>query len=113
MIISGHLQHDRTGRSVVSSFAAARVADVDARRRAAEASIDTLVVAWQGGTARHQGSGWQEWDSAARDAIDALSALLGALDLAREELAELEQRPTVPRQVGRREVDPLTAGVSA
>jgi uncharacterized protein YukE len=105
MIISGHLQHDRSSRAVVSSSTAARVAEVDARRRAAEASIDALVVAWQGGTARHQRSGWQEWDDAARDAIDALSALLGALDLARRELVDLEQGPTVPRQVDRREVD--------
>jgi hypothetical protein len=107
MIISGHLEHDRSGRAVVSSFAAARIADVDARRRAAEASIDLLVATWQGGTARHQGSGWQEWDSAARDAIDALAALLGSLDLARHELTELqvEQRPTVPRQGARRDAD--------
>ena len=103
MIISGHLQHDRSGRSVVSSFAAARIAELDTRRRAAEASIDALVVAWQGGTARHQGSGWHEWDSAARDAIEALTALLGALDIARDELGE--HGPTVPRQVDRREVD--------
>ena len=41
---------------------------------------------------------------AARDAIDALAALLGSLDLARQEIAELEQRPTVPRQVDRRDV---------
>ena len=105
MIISGHLQHDRMGRAVVSSFTAARVAEVEARRRAAEASIDALVVAWQGGTARHQGSGWLEWDNAAHDAIDALAALLGALELARREIADLEQGPTVPRQVDRRETD--------
>ena len=105
MIISGHLQHDLSGRAVVSSFTAARIAEVDARRRAAEASIDALVVAWQGGTVRHQGSGWQEWDDAAHDAIDALAALLGALDLARREIADLNKAPTVPRQVDRRDVD--------
>jgi uncharacterized protein YukE len=103
MIISGHLQHDRTGRAVVSSFSAARVAEVDARRRAAEATIDALVVAWQGGAARHEGSGWHEWDDAAHDAIDALAALLGSLDLARQDLAESDPRPTVPRQVDRRD----------
>ena len=105
MIISGHVQHDRSGRAVVSSFAAARIAEVDARRRAAEATIDALVVAWQGGTARHQGTGWHEWDNAARDAIDALAALLGSLDLARQELTEHEHRPTVPRQVDRRDAE--------
>ena len=113
MIISGHLQHDRSGRSVVSSFAAARIAEVDARRRAAEASIDALVVAWQGGTVRHQGSGWHEWDDAARDAIDALSALLGSLDLAREELAAARAAAdgAAPGRPPRR--GPLTTGVSA
>lgn len=105
MIISGHLHHDRPARAAVSSSAAARIAEVDARRRAAAASIDALAVAWQGGTARHQGSGWQQWDDAAHDAIDALSAMLGSLDLARREMADLEQRPTVPRQVDRREVN--------
>lgn len=105
MIISGHLHHDRPGRPVASSSAAARTAEVDARRRAAQASVDHLLVAWQGGTARHQRSGWQEWDDAARDTIDALAALLGALDLAREEIADLEGGPTVPRQVDRRAVD--------
>ena len=105
MIISGHLQHDRSSRAVVSSSSGARIAEVDARRRAAEASIDALFVAWQGGTARHQGSGWQEWDRASHETIDALSALLAALDLARRELADLEHGPTVPRQVDRREVD--------
>src|SRR5688500_11197513 len=103
MIISGHVQHDRSGRAVVSSFAAARIAEVDARRRAAEATIDALVAAWQGGTARHQGSGWQAWDGAPRAAIDALAALLGSLVLARQDLTELEHRPTVPRQVDRRD----------
>ena len=105
MIISGHLQHDRSRRSVASSFAAARIAEVDARRRAAEASIDALVVVWQGGAARHQGSDWHDWDSTARDAIDALSALLTALDAARDELAGHEHGPVVPRQVDRRDVD--------
>lgn len=105
MIISGHLHHDRSSRAGVSSSTAARIAEVDARRRAAAASIDTLVVAWQGGTARHQGSGWQEWDRASRDAIDALSALLAELDLARQEIADLEHPPAVPRQLDRREVD--------
>ena len=105
MIISGHLHHDRPARAAVSSSAAARIAEVDARRRAAAASIDALVVAWQGGTALHQGSGWQEWDRASHDTIDALSALLTALDVARREIADLEQGPTVPRQVDRRETD--------
>jgi uncharacterized protein YukE len=105
MIISGHLHHVRSRRDVVSSFTAARTAEVDARRRAAEASIDALLVAWQGGSASHQRSGWQEWDDAAHETIDALSALLGALDLARREIADREQRPVVPRQVDRRDAD--------
>jgi hypothetical protein len=105
MIISGHLQHDRSSRPVVSSSRTPRLAGLDARRRTAEASIDALIVAWQGGTARHRSSGWQEWDRAAHDVIDALSALLAELDLARREIADLEHGPTVPRQADRHYVD--------
>jgi uncharacterized protein YukE len=109
MIISGQLQHDCAGRAVISPVHAARIAELDARRRAAEATLGALVASWQGRAAHHHGEGWQACDAAARDAIDALAALLGALDLARREIAgrehEHEHEPTVPRQADRREVD--------
>ncbi|MBC2931488.1 hypothetical protein [Nocardioides sp. zg-1228] len=103
MIISGHLHHHhRPKPSADSSRLAARVAEIDARRRDAELSVDRLVVAWQGGAALHRGSHWDRWDTAAHDTIDALGALLGALDLARRELADIDRGPVVPRQADRR-----------
>ena len=102
MIISGHLHHHHPRPSIDSTRLAARVAEIDARRRDAELSIDALVVAWQGGAALHRGSHWDAWDAAAHDTIDALSALLGALDLARKELADIDRYPSVPRQADRR-----------
>ena len=100
MILSGHLRHDPYDRRGATAAArlAHRLADVDARRRVAERSVDALLASWQGGAALHQQSGWQDWDSAANDVIDSLSALLGALDLAREELVEVRAEVVVPRQ---------------
>ncbi len=91
MILSGRLGiNDRADRVAASSRLAAHLADIDARRRAAELTVDALVQSWRGGAAVQQESGWQEVDDAARDAIDALSSLLGAIDLAREVVAREE-----------------------
>jgi uncharacterized protein YukE len=95
MILSGHLHHDRHSRTAAARLAD-RLADIDAQRRVAERSVDALLASWQGGAALHQQSGWQDWDLAANDVIDSLSALIGALDLAREELADVRAQVSVP-----------------
>lgn len=90
MIPSGRLHHhDLTARESGSSrlAAARRLADLDARRRTAEHAVDTLLETWRESPIAQQRTGWQEMDDAARDVIDALSALLGELDLARDEVA--------------------------
>jgi uncharacterized protein YukE len=99
MILSGHLHHDRHSRTAAARLAD-RLADIDAQRRVAERSVDALLASWQGGAALHQQSGWQDWDLAANDVIDSLSALIGALDLAREELADVRAQVSVPRPAG-------------
>lgn len=101
MILSGHLHHDRHSRTAAARLSA-RLADVDARRRVAERSVDALLASWQGGAALHQQSGWQDWDVAANDVIDSLSALIWALDLAREELTDARAEVSPPRQAGGR-----------
>ncbi len=63
-----------------------RLAELDQRRRAAAATVDALLASWRGDAATHFASRWQEWDGAATDVVDALSALLGAIDLARRDL---------------------------
>ena len=102
MILSGHLHHDRRdlrGRTAADRLAD-RLADIDARRRVAERSVDALLASWHGGAALHQQSGWQDWDLAANDVIDSLSALIGALDLAREELTDAREQVSVPPRGG-------------
>ena len=99
MILSGHLHHDRHSRTAAARLAD-RLADIDAQRRVAERSVDALLASWQGGAALHQQSGWQDWDVAANDVIDSLSALIGALDLAREELADVRAQVSVPHPAG-------------
>jgi uncharacterized protein YukE len=99
MILSGRLHHDRRDRHgrTAADRVADRLADIDARRRVAERSVDALLASWQGGAALHQQSGWQDWDAAANDVIDSLSALIGALDLAREELTDARALSGPPR----------------
>lgn len=99
MILSGHLHHDRRDRHgrTAADRLSERLADIDARRRVAERSVDALLASWQGGAVLHQQSGWQDWDLAANDVIDSLSALIGALDLAREELTDARALSQAPR----------------
>jgi WXG100 family type VII secretion target len=86
MIISGSVALDRAAHAAASSDLAARLAGLDERRRAAELAIDVLLASWRGDAASHFASQWQEWDAGARDVIDALSALLAAVDLARDDI---------------------------
>ena len=99
MILSGHLQHDRRDRHGhrAADRLSDRLADIDARRRVAERSVDALLASWQGGAVLHQQSGWQDWDLAANDVIDSLSALIGVLDLAREDLTDARAISQAPR----------------
>ena len=90
MIISGTVAIDRAAHEAASSDLAARLAGLDRRRRAAELAVDLLLCSWRGDAATHFAQRWQEWDAGARDVIDALSALLGAIDLARADLAETD-----------------------
>ena len=86
MIISGTVALDRSAHAAASLDFAARLGGLDERRRAAELAVDALLSSWRGEAASHFAARWQEWDAGARDVIDALSALLGTIELARDEL---------------------------
>jgi hypothetical protein len=88
MILSGHLTADRVDRAAATS---ALLADLNARRRTAELRVDALVEVWRDQAAHRKQAGWGEMEDAARDAIDSLSALLGAIDLARDELSTAKE----------------------
>jgi WXG100 family type VII secretion target len=103
MIISGSVALDRAAHAAASSDLAARLAGLDERRRSAELAIDVLLSSWCGEAATHFASRWQEWDAGARDVIDALSALLGAVDLARADVdgADASGAEAAERLLGR------------
>jgi WXG100 family type VII secretion target len=86
MIISGHLALDPAAHQAASSTLAARLAELDQHRRTASACVDALLSSWRGDAATHFASRWQEWDGAACDVVDALSALLGAIDITGRDL---------------------------
>ena len=86
MIISGDLDLDREAHHAASATLSARLAELDERRRTAEACVDALLSSWRGEASICFASRWQEWNGAAGDVVDALSALLGAVDLARCDL---------------------------
>lgn len=86
MIVSGNLSLDPAAHAASSARLSARLSDVDDRRRAAERTVSALLESWRGQAATRFQAGWQEWDSSASDVIDALSALLAAIDLARHDL---------------------------
>lgn len=90
MIISGDIDLDRAAHVAATASLSARLTELDERRRAAEACVDALLAAWRGEAATHFASLWQEWDGAATDVIDALSALLGAVDLTRRDLLDTD-----------------------
>ena len=103
MIVSGKLALDRTAHATASAELTTRLGDIEARRRAAESTVGSLLASWRGDASSHFSSRWREWDDAANDVIDSLSALLAAIDLAREELVDLDESVVVlPRQLGRR-----------
>lgn len=89
MIPSGRLDHNApTARTRhAPRLTSVRRADLDARRRTAELTVDAFVEVCRTRSVVQDEAGWRELDHTARDAIDALSALLGAIDLARDEAA--------------------------
>ncbi|GAA1934544.1 WXG100 family type VII secretion target [Nocardioides hwasunensis] len=100
MIVSGTLALDRAVQAAAAAEFAVRLSELDERRRDAEQAIDALLVSWRGNAASHFAARAHEWDSAAMEVIDSLSALLGAVDIARRELEDADEHAVaVPRQV--------------
>jgi hypothetical protein len=91
VIPSGTLDHDRLARARASAQHPARTADVAASQRTAQAAIDKLLTTWHAGPSRALESA-PLWEDAALEAIDALSALLGEVDLAHAGPVLISQR---------------------
>ncbi|MDZ5660638.1 WXG100 family type VII secretion target [Nocardioides sp. zg-1308] len=90
MILSGSLAYDLAAHDAATPRLAARLAELDERRHAAERTVDALLASWRGDAATHFATRWREWDDAAAEVVDSLSALLGAIDLARRDVETAE-----------------------
>lgn len=83
-----------------SAHRSARTHDIDPSQPAAEAAIERLLASWQSHDSRGLESAYL-WEDAAMEAIDALSVLLGAVDLA-ETTDAAESGESGPRMISQR-----------
>lgn len=86
MILSGTLHLDPAAHAAATDSLTARLADLDARRRAAEATVTGLLAAWRGEAASAFRAEWEPWREAAASVSDGLGAAILALDLVRTDL---------------------------
>lgn len=77
----GSFDHDRVAHAAMTARRAARMSEVEASRREAEAVLERLLEQWQADGLAGTASAYL-WDTTAMEAIDALSTLLATVDLA-------------------------------
>lgn len=97
MTTSGTVHLDPTAHAAASTLLDDRLRELDARRRAAEASVERLLSTWHGEAAAAFGSQWATWSSAAASVVDDLGGAVAALAGARGDLVAADtgvsQRP--------------------
>jgi WXG100 family type VII secretion target len=82
MIISGTLRLDPAAHAAATATLGDRLSDLDARRRAAESSVEGLLAAWRGDAASAFREQWEVWSRAAGGVLDDLGAAVDALPAA-------------------------------
>lgn len=90
MILSGTLHLDPAAHAAATTALADRLADLDTRRRAAEASVAGLLAGWHGDAATAFRSEWEAWREAAASVSDDLGATVAALDRARADVVSAD-----------------------
>jgi uncharacterized protein YukE len=97
MTSSGTVHLDPTAHAAASTQLDDRLRELDARRRAPEASVERLLSTWHGEAAAAFGSQWESWSTAAGAVVADLGAAVAALSGARSDLvateAHVSQRP--------------------
>ncbi len=86
MILSGTLHLDPATHAAATSSLADRLADLDARRRAAEATVTGLLTSWRGEAAAAFRAEWESWREAALSVSDSLGDAIAALDRSRADV---------------------------
>ena len=79
MILSGTLQLDPAAHAAATASLGDRLSDLDARRRAAESAVESLLATWRGDAAAAFRQQWEVWSHAATAVVDDLGAAVDAL----------------------------------
>ncbi|GAA5108983.1 hypothetical protein GCM10023339_08570 [Alloalcanivorax gelatiniphagus] len=83
MILSGTLHLDPAAHVAATTSLADRLADLDARRGAAESVVAGLLATWHGEAATAFRDEWESWREAATSVSAGLASAVTALDRAR------------------------------
>lgn len=86
MILSGTLHLDPAAHAAASAVLAARLDDLDARRRAAEATVEGLLRSWHGEAAAAFRADWEVWSAAAAAVVSDLGSTVAELPRARADV---------------------------
>jgi uncharacterized protein YukE len=92
MTSSGTVHLDPTAHATASARLDDRLRDLDVRRRAAEASVERLLLAWRGEAAAAFAAQWGTWSSAAGVVVAGLDATVLALSGARNDVVTADAR---------------------
>lgn len=90
MIVSGTLQIDPAAHAAATTSLATRLADLDVRRRAAEATVEGLLSSWSGEAAAAFRAEWAAWSAASSSVVSDLADAVAALPSARADLTHAD-----------------------
>ncbi|NYE35616.1 uncharacterized protein YukE [Nocardioides cavernae] len=90
MIVSGTLHIDPAEHAAATASLAARLDDLAARRRAAEATVEGLLRTWHGEAAAAFRDEWEVWSAAAASVVSDLDAAVSALPGARADVVRAD-----------------------
>ncbi len=92
MILSGTVTLDPAAHAASTAALRERLEELDARRRRADRSIETVLASWRGSAADAFRVRWEEWSAATAGVVSELSEAAQALDLARADLMSSDAR---------------------
>lgn len=90
MILSGTLHLDPAAHAAATTSLSDRLADLDARRAAAESAVAGLLATWHGEAATAFRAEWESWREAAASVSSSLASAITALDRARADVVDAD-----------------------
>jgi WXG100 family type VII secretion target len=92
MILSGTLQLDPAAHAAATASLGDRLSDLDARRRTAESTVESLLATWHGDAAATFREQWEAWSRAASEVVDELGAAVAALPATASDVVGADDR---------------------